>query len=32
MYVKCLHFIMVDRGLLTEGSGMKNKGQYVSGV
>lgn len=30
MYVKCLCFIMVDRGLLSEGSGMKYKGQYVS--
>ena len=29
MYVKCLCFIMVDRDLLPEGSGMKDKGQYV---
>ena len=30
MYVKCLCFIMVDRDLLPEGSGMKDRGQYVS--
>jgi hypothetical protein len=30
MYVKCLCFIMVDGGLLTKGSGINEKGQYVS--
>jgi hypothetical protein len=32
MCVQCLCFIMLDRGLLTEESGMNNKGQYMSGL